>query len=191
MWVSVPLAGRIPPPTLLARGRGTESGQRRHGEAAVRCRQTSTTRREAGEESPPPATATRSWPVWNVEALARELECSVRTLFRDLNVLNSLECPSTDRQTECYCVAENYRFPRMDRLASVPPGQEALRGLLTTAGQLIADGEKLIAQLGTFAIFSGSPGGKGTGRNSVFLSCPRNDSTLRDIDADFRHLPVL
>lgn len=85
---------------------------------------------------------------WNAEALARELDCSVRTLFRDLNVLTTAGVPITfDRQSECYCVPDTYRFPRIDRLAPTPPGEEAFRELRSTARRLIADGEKLLTQL--------------------------------------------
>lgn len=85
---------------------------------------------------------------WNAEALARELECSVRTLFRDLNVLTTAGVPiSYDRQSECYSVPETYRFPRIDRLTPLPPGQKALSELRATAGRLIADAEKLVTQL--------------------------------------------
>jgi hypothetical protein len=85
---------------------------------------------------------------WNAEALARELGCSVRTLFRDLNVLTAAGVPvNYDRQSESYCVPETYRFPRIDRLAPAPPGEESVRDLLKTAHRLIADGEKLLVQL--------------------------------------------
>jgi predicted DNA-binding transcriptional regulator YafY len=83
---------------------------------------------------------------WDAAALARELGCSTRTLFRDLNALTAAGVPVRyDRRSECYCVPDTYRFPRLERLAA--PDQEASKDLLATAGRLITDGEKLLAQL--------------------------------------------
>jgi predicted DNA-binding transcriptional regulator YafY len=99
---------------------------------------------------------------WNANALARELGCSVRTLFRDLNALTMSGMPvSYDRQSECYCVPENYQFPRLERLALGPPDQEALRVLRATAERVIADGERLLGQLRRLCevLRSAKPGG--------------------------------
>jgi predicted DNA-binding transcriptional regulator YafY len=99
---------------------------------------------------------------WNADALARELGCSVRTLFRDLNALTMSGVPVRyDRQSECYSVPEGYRFPRLDRLALGTPDQEALRVLRATAERVIADGERLLGQLRRLCevLRSSKPGG--------------------------------
>lgn len=51
---------------------------------------------------------------WNVSAIAQELECSVRTVHRDLNVLEFCGVPFYfSDEEQCYRVRSDYRFPTL------------------------------------------------------------------------------
>lgn len=52
---------------------------------------------------------------WNVQAIAQELECSERTVYRDLEVLEFAGVPwYFDDQQQCYRVRPDYRFPALN-----------------------------------------------------------------------------
>ena len=49
---------------------------------------------------------------YDIDDLARELECSTRTVFRDLNVLELAGVPwYHDESERCYRVRPDFRFP--------------------------------------------------------------------------------
>jgi predicted DNA-binding transcriptional regulator YafY len=51
---------------------------------------------------------------WNVKAIARELDCSERTVHRDLNVLEFCGVPFYfSEEEQCYRVRSDYRFPTL------------------------------------------------------------------------------
>lgn len=51
---------------------------------------------------------------WNVAAIAQELECSVRTVHRDLNVLEFCGVPFYfSEEEQCYRVRSDFRFPTL------------------------------------------------------------------------------
>jgi predicted DNA-binding transcriptional regulator YafY len=51
---------------------------------------------------------------WNAKAIGEELECSERTVYRDLEVLEFAGVPwYFDEQNQCYRVRPDYRFPSL------------------------------------------------------------------------------
>jgi predicted DNA-binding transcriptional regulator YafY len=89
---------------------------------------------------------------WNLDTLAAELECSKRTVQRDLDVLEACGIPwFYDEQTCCYRVREGYRFPGMaaSSPAITPRAQEPETTSLTPAelGQISMDSaERLLEE---------------------------------------------
>mgnify|MGYP002784719398 CR=1 FL=1 len=99
---------------------------------------------------------------WDAPAIAKELECSERTVFRDLAVLTTAQVPLYfDDQCNSYRVRPGFRFPALEPQPDHPAGQEeddrlvpaapscspeqlaelsldAARRLLTDAGELVA-----------------------------------------------------
>ncbi len=65
---------------------------------------------------------------WNVKAIARELDCSERTVHRDLNVLEFCGVPFFfSEEEQCYRVRSDFRFPTL-----MLTGEEALGQAIAT-----------------------------------------------------------
>ena len=90
---------------------------------------------------------------WDAASIARELECSVRTVYRDLSVLELAGVPwAFDKETNSYRVRPDYQFPVLnltdDELLgqataaalSKAPGMDAARGAGITSEKLAAKG---------------------------------------------------
>ena len=90
---------------------------------------------------------------WDAASIARELECSVRTVYRDLSVLELAGVPwAFDKETNSYRVRPDYQFPVLnltdDELlgqataaaVSKAPGMDAARGAGITSEKLAAKG---------------------------------------------------
>ena len=66
---------------------------------------------------------------WNVKSIASELECSERTVYRDLEVLQFSGCPWYYSEEErCYRVRSDFRFPTL-----MLTNEEALGQAIATA----------------------------------------------------------
>lgn len=64
---------------------------------------------------------------WDAPAIAKELECSERTVFRDLAVLTTAQVPLYfDEQCNSYRVRPGFRFPALDSRQSEQPQPEAV-----------------------------------------------------------------
>lgn len=80
---------------------------------------------------------------WNIQDLAAELECSERTVYRDLEVLELAGVkPDFDAAAGCYRVRPDYRFPVLNLTDEETLGQ-AVAGVTTeAAGLKIGSGAK-------------------------------------------------
>ena len=90
---------------------------------------------------------------WDAEALARELECSTRTVHRDLQTLSMAGVPwYYDGERQAYRVRPGFKFPALDPSA----GQEGSTrmpdplAVLAAARQVLVDGERFIEALRRF-----------------------------------------
>jgi predicted DNA-binding transcriptional regulator YafY len=80
---------------------------------------------------------------WNVRAIARELECSERTVFRDLQVLRLAGIPwYFDPQAQCYRVRPGFRFPVLNLNEAEVLGQAVATTLSKAPGLNIGDGAR-------------------------------------------------
>ena len=72
---------------------------------------------------------------WNALAIAQELECSERTVFRDLEVLEFSGVPwYFDEQDQCYRVRPDFRFPTLALTEEEAVGQAMATVLTKTPG---------------------------------------------------------
>ena len=77
---------------------------------------------------------------WNVRAISQELECSERTVYRDLEVLEFVGVPwYFDETDQCYRVRPDFRFPTLGLTEEETLGQ-AVATVLTRAPGLDAGG---------------------------------------------------
>jgi hypothetical protein len=77
---------------------------------------------------------------WNVKAISQELECSERTVYRDLEVLEFAGVPwYYDETDQCYRVRPDFRFPTLGLTEEETIGQ-AVATVLTRAPGLDAGG---------------------------------------------------
>jgi predicted DNA-binding transcriptional regulator YafY len=80
---------------------------------------------------------------WNARTIAAELECSERTVFRDLQVLAVAGVPwYFDQQGECYRVRPDFRFPVLSLTDTEALGQAVASTLAEAPGLDIAPGTK-------------------------------------------------
>lgn len=89
---------------------------------------------------------------WGPEALAREIECSVRTIFRDVETLTLAGIPIFfDKSVQAYRVPPGFRFSGVEP-EMVEPGDvcsPAVHDLLCTARNLLQDAETFLVRLRT------------------------------------------
>jgi predicted DNA-binding transcriptional regulator YafY len=80
---------------------------------------------------------------WNVSALAAELECSKRTVHRDLDVLAIAGVPlHFDQRSKSYRVLADYRFPALSLTEAEVLGQAVVTTLAKAPGLAIGPGAK-------------------------------------------------
>lgn len=87
---------------------------------------------------------------WGPEALAKELECSTRTVYRDMEILSAVGIPVWfDKSTEAYCVQPGFRFGKLDPVTVDACGtaSPAVHNLLVQARRVLKEAEGLIASL--------------------------------------------
>ena len=88
---------------------------------------------------------------WNVKSIAQELECSERTIHRDLAVLELAGVPwSYDKDQQCYRLRPDYTFPVLSlsdeevvglatsKSASVAPGLDINSGAIPVSEKFLA-----------------------------------------------------
>lgn len=85
---------------------------------------------------------------WDSEALARELECSTRTVHRILQTLTMAGVPwFYEEELRAYRVRSGFKFPGLESSKSISEPTPHHLTLLTSAQQLLADGERFIDSL--------------------------------------------
>ncbi|WP_337175111.1 HTH domain-containing protein [Paludisphaera sp.] len=87
---------------------------------------------------------------WNAQSLAKELGCSERTVYRDLQTLELAGVPYYwDDQAGSYRVRPGYKAPQIPSRPGKNPSPEALVDFsLQAAGRLMAEAEQMIDALG-------------------------------------------
>lgn len=89
---------------------------------------------------------------WGPEDLAREIECSVRTIFRDIEVLSAAGVPVYfDKTVEAYRVCEGFRLSQLDptTVGLCNTANPAVHDLLVTARRVLQDAEAFLEALRT------------------------------------------
>jgi len=90
---------------------------------------------------------------WDSEALARELECSTRTVHRILQTLTMAGVPwYFEDELRAYRVRSGFKFPGLESSKSVSEATPHQLSVLTGARQLLADGERFIESLRQFCL---------------------------------------
>lgn len=88
---------------------------------------------------------------WDAEALAQELNCSVRTVHRILQSLSMAGIPCRyDAIAKAYRVPRGFRFPGLEPNQSSSEGSPDPAKLLTPARQLLSDVERFADSLREF-----------------------------------------
>ena len=87
---------------------------------------------------------------WNAEALAEELECSVRTVQRILQTLTMAGVPFRyDSERRSYEVQPGFKFPGLETSRDASCHAAELAKLRSKTKQVIADGEAFLDSLRT------------------------------------------
>lgn len=86
---------------------------------------------------------------WGPEALAQEIDCSVRTVYRDITTLTMAGIPiHFDKATQAYRVPEGFRFPGFSPAGVATEarslGTDEMR---TLARSLLRSGEQWLEQV--------------------------------------------
>ena len=80
---------------------------------------------------------------WNTRTIAAELECSERTVFRDLQVLSVAGVPwYFDQQAQCYRIRPDFRFPVLNLTEAEVLGQAVATTLSEAPGLNIGAGAR-------------------------------------------------
>jgi predicted DNA-binding transcriptional regulator YafY len=80
---------------------------------------------------------------WNARALAAEIECSERTVYRDLQALELAGCPwFWDERDQCYRVRPDFRFPSLNLTEEETLGQAVATTLSEGPGLKIGRGAR-------------------------------------------------
>jgi predicted DNA-binding transcriptional regulator YafY len=84
---------------------------------------------------------------WNARDIAAEQECSERTIYRDMQVLELAGIPiEFDQEDRCYRVRQDFRFPSLNVTEDEAIGQATAAAITTGPGLDINDGAKAVTQ---------------------------------------------
>jgi predicted DNA-binding transcriptional regulator YafY len=84
--------------------------------------------------------------------LAREIECSERTIYRDIEILSAAGIPVFfDKAIQAYQVTEGFRFSRLDpqQVKTCDTANPAVHHLLVNARRVLKDAEAFLEALRT------------------------------------------
>lgn len=83
---------------------------------------------------------------WGPDDLAKEIECSPRTIYRDITTLTMAGIPIRfDKESQAYRVPDGFRFPGIESRRSNPVKESSNTSeLLPVVRAFITDGQKLI-----------------------------------------------
>src|SRR5688572_11189848 len=87
---------------------------------------------------------------WGPEDLAREVECSERTIYRDIDMLSAAGIPVFfDKAVQAYRVPEGFRLSTLDPQAVAPcdTANPAVHDLLVSARRVLKDADAFLATL--------------------------------------------
>ncbi|OWK37379.1 helix-turn-helix domain-containing protein [Fimbriiglobus ruber] len=87
---------------------------------------------------------------WGPDDLARELECSVRTVYRDVEVLTVAGIPIFfDKADQAYRVPGGFRFSGIEPqpVPAGAPASPAVHDLLCSARSLLGEAEAFVTRL--------------------------------------------
>jgi predicted DNA-binding transcriptional regulator YafY len=87
---------------------------------------------------------------WVPEDLAREIDCSQRTIFRDVEILSAAGIPIVyDKNIKAYSVVEGFRFSGLDpkKVEAGDAAYPAIHDLLVNARRVLKDAEPFLDAL--------------------------------------------